>query len=284
MSQQNLEIRELAAWGYDPQTDRGSLTCAQLEEAARAARRELEARKPYAAESAVSDEAAGIPAGALAQRWQPIADSGEFERLDWRLAVVDLRKLIAFQRRIGFADGDRFRAEKIADGQHLLDLTLPTAPAQPSHEFFAAPDGRSLTIRTLSPNLRVRFAEQMDGGLDSVRLVAQPGSPYFEVASYGRRWFLRDGYHRSFFLLKQGICHVPAVVVCAETLAEMGAIGPRFFAEDVLFSAQPPMVTDFLDERLVVRFFRPRPEKVMQVSIQELREPARTDCREGENP
>jgi hypothetical protein len=34
----------------------------------------------------------------------------------------------------------------------------------------------------------------------------------------------------------------------------------------------------------VVRFSRPRAEKVVQISIQELREPALSACLEGKNP
>jgi hypothetical protein len=284
VSQQHIEVRELAAWGYDPQPGRGSLASEQLEDAAREAQRRLAMREPYEAESPVSVEECGFPACALEERRKPVADSGEFDALNWRLAVVDLRKLIAFQRRVGFARGDGFQTGPMNSWRNLLDVALPATHAPASHEFSAAPDGKSLTIRTLSPNLAIRFAWEAGSGLESVRLVAQVGSPYIEAASYRGRWFLRDGYHRAFLLLKQGIFHIPAVVVCAETLFELGAVGQWFFAEDVLFSALPPMLTDFLDDKMVVRFSRPRAEKLVQVSIQELREPARTGCMEGGNP
>jgi hypothetical protein len=80
-----------------------------------------------------------------------------------------------------------------------------------------------------------------------------------EVAFYRDRWFLRDGYHRSFRLLKQGVWLVPCVVVHAETVAQMGAVGNRFFSQKVLFSEQPPMVTDFLEEEVTVRYCRTLP-------------------------
>jgi hypothetical protein len=273
VNRQYLEIRELAAWGFDPQADRGSLVCEQLEDAARKARHSLKVRKPYEADSSISVEATGIQADALAARCESIAASGEFDGLVWQPAIVDLSKLISFQRRIRFAKDDHFEIGQMAAWQNLLDLTLPETHAQPSYALSAIPDGKSLTIRTLSPNLTVRFASGIANGLDSVQLVAHEGSPYFEVASYCGRWFLRDGYHRSFFLLKQGICHVPAVVVYAETLAELGAIGHKFFAEDILLSDHPPMVTDFLDEELVLCYHRLLQERVMRVSIQELEDP-----------
>ena len=281
MNRKHLEIRELAAWGFDPQADRGSLVCEDLEDAARKAQHRLKVRNPYQEESPVSTEETGIQADALAARRESIAASGEFDGLVWQPAIVDLRKLIAFQRRIGYANGDQFPIERMADKHRLLDLALPTTYPQPSYEYSAAPDGKSLTIRTQSPNLAVRFACGMDSSLDPIRLVAQTGSPYIEVASYRGRWFLRDGYHRSFLLLKQGVRLVPAVVVCVETLAGLGAIGHKFFMEDILLSEQPPMVTDFLDEALVVCYRRSSQERVLRVSIQELEDPMRFSSHTG---
>jgi len=288
----HLEIRELAAWGLDRQTDRGSLACEHLQDAACKAQRKLGVRKPHQAESPVSVEETRNLSSALTARSEAIAASGEFDGLASEPAIVDLRKLIAFQRRIGFAaDGyspiERFPIEQRATWQQLVDLALPMARIQPSNAISTTPDGTTLTVRTLSPNLTIRFAHGMDGSFGSIRLLAHSGSPYIEVASYHGRWFLRDGYHRSFLLLKHGICHVPAVVVYAETFAEVGAIGNQFFAKEILFSERPPMVTDFLDEEIAVRYLRPQRERVVQVFIrelqeQELQEPVQTGCYEQE--
>lgn len=234
MSLQHLEIRELTAWGFDHPVDRGSLSPEQLQSAACHAQRTQEQREPYRAVSPISAELSDSIANLLATRKKAVADSGEFDGLAWKLAIVDLRKLIAFQRRVGFAGKDHPQLEHGATWQQLLDLALPIhAPSR---------------------------------------------SPYIEVASYGDRWFLRDGYHRSFRLLKQGISLVPAVVVYAETLAEMGAVGSQFFAEEVLFSRRPPMVTDFLFHEMVIRYLRPHRDKVVQGS----REPVQVGCYERE--
>jgi hypothetical protein len=218
----HLQIRELAAWGFDDPVDRGSLTAEQLKGAACHARRKLMQREPHRAKAPISVRQSRHLANLLATRKKAVADSGEFDGLTWRLAIVDLRKLNAFQRRVGFAGEDHPQLEHGATWKQLLDLALPIhAPSR---------------------------------------------SPYIEVASYGHRWFLRDGYHRSFRLLMQGISLVPAVVMYAETLAEMGAVGGQFFAEEVLFSKRPPMVTDFLVHEMVLRYFRPHRDTVVQGS------------------
>jgi len=230
VSLQHLEIRELTAWGFDDPIDRGSLTPEQLQSAAIYGQRRLAECEPYWTESPISAELPNRVANLLATRKKAVADSGEFDGLIWKLAVVDLQKLIAFQRRVGFTDEDSFRIEHKVAWRQLLDLALPiNAPSR---------------------------------------------SPYIEVASYGGRWFLRDGYHRSFRLLKKGMSLVPAVVVYAETLAQMGAIGSQFFAEEVLFSRRPPMVTDFLDDAIALRYLRPLGEKVAGA----LDEPVQIGC------
>ena len=162
MSQRLLQIRELAAWGFDPRTDHGSITCEELEDRARKALRRLGSREPYRAESPISIvESRGL-AGELADRVEAVAASGEFDGLAWQLAVVDLRKLIAFQRQIRFAGDGCFQFEPKPTWQHLLDLALPVTRTQPRYAVSAAPNGKSLTIRTLCPSLTIQFAHKMD--------------------------------------------------------------------------------------------------------------------------
>jgi hypothetical protein len=270
-----LEIHELAAWGFDRETDRPSLSREVIQAAARKAQ-----RKPHQAESPISVVHPRNLARRLACRSQSVAASGEFDGLVWEPAIVDLRGLIAFQRRIGFSGSESLAIGQPATWEQLLDLALPLTRDQASNRVSIAEDGKALTLRTLSPNLTIRFARVSEGGLASVGLVANLGSPYIEVASYQGRWFLRDGYHRAFLLLKHGIFHVPAVVVHAESFAQVGAIGKQFFAKELLFSRRPPMVTDFLDDEIAVCYLRPRRERVIRVSIQELLNPGQTGCEE----
>jgi hypothetical protein len=229
MSSQHLEVRELAAWGFDHPVDRGLLGEEQLRNAVRHAHCRLAARKSYAADSPISVEEPRELATLLASRHDAVALSGEFDGLVWDLSMVDLRRLIAFQRRIGFPHHDSRPTHRGDSPRQLLDLALP--------------------------------------------LHAPSKSPYMEVAYYRGRWFLRDGYHRSFRLLNQSVYLVPCIVVYAESLAEMGAVGTRFFSLDALFSEHPPMVTDFLDEEITVRYCRALPEQVMPFTIQPLQKP-----------
>jgi len=233
-----LKIRELVAWGFDHPVDRGLLAEEQLRNAASRAHRLLAAQPPYSANSPISIAETEKLASVLAARKDAVASSGEFDDLVWELSIVDLRRLVAFQRRVGFGHLDNHPIPRGASSQQLLDLALPLHPLSKS--------------------------------------------PYMEVASYRGRWFLRDGYHRSFRLLKQDVRLVPCVVVYAETLVQMGAVGSQFFSEEVLFSAHPPMVTDFLVEELTARYCRARPVQAMASICQQPQESFANGVRQQE--
>ena len=100
-------------------------------------------------------------------------------------------------------------------------------------------------------------------------ITVHTGSPFFEVASYAGRWFLRDGYHRAFSLLRADVHHVPAVVVHADTIEQLGANQPWFFPEKILFSRTPPFVKDFLEDDLINEYDRPRLIKTLRLTIEE---------------
>ncbi len=99
---------------------------------------------------------------------------------------------------------------------------------------------------------------------------------FFEVADFGGRWFLRDGYHRAYRLLRAGIVHFPSIIIRARTLAELGPVQPWFFSEETLFNPTPPRVIDFLDDDLTIEYTRPRLLKTLRVTIEESIEPARS--------
>ncbi len=275
---QTVTIRELIAWDLDVYPWRDQICDAAM----------LEQRTAEATEHILSDKPnhSDLDAAALLaaetrkheallqpQRLRPELHA-EMRGLDWSLGVVDLRRLIAFQRRL------------------ILDPKMPP-PRVPQQEDWAAlcslafdgrrslahrvlptasfADGYEIQLHAENPDLRVTLAQQVAG--DSLPLTLTGGSPFFEVAEFRGRWFLRDGYHRAYRMLRAGVTMGFAVIVHARTLEELGAVEPFFFGEETLFSARPPRVTDFLEERLVLTYERPRMRKRITVRIEESLEP-----------
>jgi len=94
-------------------------------------------------------------------------------------------------------------------------------------------------------------------------------SPFFGVAQYRERWFLRDGRHRAFRCLKAGISHLSAVIVRAQTVEQLGAVHPWFFPEEVLFSGAPPGAIDFINDALVIEYNRASLSKMLRNLVEE---------------
>jgi len=210
-----VSIRELAAWGLDREADRSLLPSETLKACVRESAALLCDRAPHVPVLPCVNPLNPDIETLLSRRAAAVARSGEFREFDWKLAVVNLNTLIAFQRRIGFEEQRPMSPASDGDFESLLDLTLPEKSVN-------------------------------DGG----------SSPFVEVGLYRNRWFLRDGYHRCYLLLRRGIHRVPAVIVHIHTLPQLGAVGHKFFSEEVLFSRHPPMVADFTRDGLILRYFR----------------------------
>lgn len=192
----------------------------------------------------------------------------EMQSLQWAIGIVDLRCLIAFQRRLLFDDSHSRPIIPLANDWDGLTALTFGPPITPTCNVSLTNHNRAI-LRSSNPNLQLRFSASSP--VPALRLHA--GSPFFEVAEYQNRWFLRDGYHRAYFLLQANVTQVPAVVIHARTLAELGPTHPWFFSNDTLFGPQPPLVTDFIEPDLVTEYRRPRLYKTFQITIEESLEP-----------
>jgi hypothetical protein len=272
LSASTVSILELIAWGLDeyPYRNHGEfaikLQCAE---------QTLAARSCYESCNALLEKETAHIQRMLDVHAQRTELRQEYEGLDWMLGVVDLRRLLAFQRRLVFDIEPRtLHIPQQDDWAALLSLSLGSARNTDHSINLDKSDGERSEFRLQSsnPDLQLRpILGTKSAGLFPFTLYG--GSPFFEVAEYRGRWFLRDGYHRAYGLLQAGVSHVPAVVIRARTMDEVGATQPWFFHEDQLFSKRPPRVVDFLDEALIHRYQRPRFIKTIRILIEESLQP-----------
>jgi hypothetical protein len=257
----SVRIRELAGWTLDddeyrPTTyDRSKHSCAQ----------QAVFRRVSFESSSVLLEDDTVAIQDLLARYLSRADLlAEMTGLTWSLGIIDLRGLIAFQRRIAFSSTRAPSPTPHADDWPALATVSFGASKPPEYELIRKPDSNTIVLRSCNPNLSLRLVDDLSSPVS-----VYAGSPFFEVAQYRDRWFLRDGYHRAYDLLRANIFRVPAVIVYARTLDELGATQPWFFNEETLFSATPPRVLDFLDDALVLEYSRPLLVKTVSVTIEE---------------
>jgi len=264
MNREKVHVRELAAWGLDSYEYRPHAF-----DRAKISDRLLEQRQPFQQSNALLiDETAELHDALLPQAERPDL-LAEMSGLAWSLGVVDLRLLIAFQRRLFFnSEFAKSQPPVARDWPALLALSFgQTRPVECDliHDAAAC----TFVLRSSNPNLHFRTTN--DAGAP---LSVHAGSPFFEVACYRGRWFLRDGYHRAYTLLQAGVFEVPAVIVQSRTIEELGATQPWFFPEEVLFSEAPPYISDFLDENLILEYDRPPLIKTLRITMEETLAPA----------
>jgi hypothetical protein len=265
MMERMIRIRELAGWTFDEDEFRpGDYDRSKHSHA----KQRIAQRAPCQLGNVLLKEETAAIQDILASHASRLDLQAEMMGLNWSLGVIDLRLLIAFQRRIGVGfSRPPSPMPGACDWSGLTAVSFP-APRLSNYDVARELDTNTLIFRSSDPNLRFRLSDD-----PSSPLHVYGGSPFFEVAQYRERWFLRDGYHRAYQLLRANIFKMPAVIVYARAIEELGATRPWFFSEEALFSATPPRVIDFLDDALVLEYNRPLLIKTLRVTVEESLEP-----------
>ena len=92
---------------------------------------------------------------------------------------------------------------------------------------------------------------------------------YVQVTRLNSRFLLKNGYHRAYAALLAGLKYLPAVVFEASDFAETGALRPGFFGRELVMSAKPPLLKDFLDDRVMLDVKIRAMRKVIRIGIDE---------------
>ncbi len=259
-----VNVRELIAWGFDDYPYRPAL---MNNDPHTVAQRIVSQRMPFEPFDPRLSIETSIISDQLASHVTRQDLQVEMAGITHSLGVVDLRLLLAFQRRLYFDSAVSRMASPVQnDWAGLMALCL--GPTMQGGYQVQQHSAKSLTLLSSNPNVHVRLASHLDPAIS-----ISAGSPFVEVASYRGRWFLRDGYHRAYALMQAGVFQVPAVVAEVNTLQQLGADQAQFFDEAILLSSRPPLLTDFLKDSLNIDYCRTPLLKRIRVTIEESYEP-----------
>ena len=89
------------------------------------------------------------------------------------------------------------------------------------------------------------------------------------IAEYKGRYFLKDGYHRAYGLLKRGITRAPVLLQRGRTFNDVHSGSSSSVSHEHLFGAHPPMLTDFLDPTVSVVVEQQVFRKVVRIHAEE---------------
>ena len=201
--------------------------------------------------------------------------------LDWSVGIADLREVLSFQKIVNEEQAlERANSVNLLDPQSLFSFCLPESGSETILHGALDLDQRGITLSSLNPNLRVGTQLGADVTLAAVpggagrkeKLIGFTinfGANFIQIAEYKERWFVRDGYHRTFGLLRRGVHQIPCIFIKARNFQELGASNPGFFPYEALFGDRPPFLTDFLDDRLSVSVSQKAVRKIVRISAEE---------------
>jgi hypothetical protein len=211
----------------------------------------------------------------VAQRPELLAT---FVGFRWQIAVVDLRRVLSFQKIVDI-EGIDDRLGAVSDYGQLIDICLPPQQPVPPSGALSDPDGKGFTISSVNPNLRIAGGQISEAvvspqpGAPSVRMQAVTflvfyGASYLQVVTYKGRSFVRDGYHRAAGLIRRGIFEVPCVFIEADSFEQLGTPQGSFTYE-VLFSDRPPQLIHFWDDTVAADVNQIAVRKVIRIRGEE---------------
>lgn len=172
----------------------------------------------------------------------------------WGISLVQLSGIIAFQPSVdvGYAMQGFGASPSPGDVLSAVRVCFPFGKASTLAVSMDQAQ-KAITVSGVSPSLQVigfNWGQQEPMGPFAVTFFISPGPNVLQVSRYRGRYFLSNGYHRAYRLMKAGFTHVPCLLRNASDFAQIGALGPGFFSETILMSPRPPLITDFNDDDL----------------------------------
>jgi hypothetical protein len=241
-------------------------------EAARLARDAVAARPEGVSQDELISPLPGELAGHVRALQESPAASQMFTE-GWQVQMVDLTRVCAFQP---FVYTDRsFEGSQLLDANDLTAiaaLTLPLSQGDPLPIQFD-PIRQAWIVTSANMNLRIvgnvgPLPMQPGGSVLGFGLYAGPS--FLQVARRNGRHFLRDGYHRAFWLLRRGITTVPTFVREFTAFEELVPDPRTVLPQDSYYGPRPPVLPDYLHDAVSAAVQAPDPRKIIIIQALEL--------------
>lgn len=188
----------------------------------------------------------------------------------WNFKLVPIDNLVSFQPSVtktAYRDDIPSATDSLIE---LLRFALPvdTAPLvedQPIQDSYF----QGWQFVTRSPNIRIEGPFQSRPDMDntvfatvSFELKYNPNFVY--VTHFDDRYILKNGYHRTYQLLRAGETHVPAMVLDAQTYSDTGGAESHFLDREIVMGDRPPMLSDY-DTPIAIDIERRAKNRVIRV-------------------
>jgi hypothetical protein len=190
----------------------------------------------------------------------------------WQVALVDLRRVCAFQP-VVFSDQ---AIDRVAvDGDDLASIAAVTVPLTQGDPVPVHYDPIKQAWTAISANQNLRVLGNLgpmpvSPGGTALGFVVVCWPSFMQVGCYRGRHFLRDGYHRAFGLLSREISVVPAFVRDITAFEELLPDPRTMLPQDSYRGQRPPVLPDYLDETVSAAVQVPAQHKMVIIQALEL--------------
>jgi hypothetical protein len=192
--------------------------------------------------------------------------------------LIDLRCIRAAQPVIHIEEAvNRVEGLAATDLVGIARVTLPIPSATPTELPVMFDEAKNAYIvSSANPNLRVitRFNAPVQGPnnvqLLGVGFAITLTESYLGVVGVNGRYFIRDGNHRAYGLLRAGINHVPALVREFPSYADSKMPVHGMLPIEEFLGDRPPTLADYLNDAVSVDTFAPITTKMIVVQALEI--------------
>jgi hypothetical protein len=190
----------------------------------------------------------------------------------WRVAIVDLGRICAFQPLVHTdTTAERVEGVKADDLSSIANITLPTESAEPPQVGFD--QGRqAFTVLSPNPNLKIvgNFRSPVPDAQGALGLgfLVRVMPSFVQVIQFQGRYLLHDGYHRAHGLLGRGISNAPVFLRTMNAIEEFAL--PGMLPQGAYLGDRPPVLLDYHDEQVACQVRAPAVQRMIVIQGIEL--------------
>lgn len=190
----------------------------------------------------------------------------------WKVVIADLTSVCSLQPSVFIDHAERRTAAVDAgDIKSVAAVSLPITTEASKLPLQFDKTRQAWMLSSANPNLRImgNWSGELQPRVLGVGFAISMMASFVQVARFQGRFLLRDGYHRTYGLLKRGITRVPAFFREFPNFEELG-LPAGLLSQAVYMGDRPPLLPDYLDDSVSAEMPLPASQKLILVSGMEL--------------
>jgi hypothetical protein len=185
----------------------------------------------------------------------------------YQAKLVDLTRVRAAQP-IVFTDdpGGRLSDVDPSDQVAVAEITLPLPKTMSLPVQFDEAQ-KAWIVTSPNPNLKIASVFSQPGGDGTLGLgfVIRVFASLMSVAAFEGKYVLRDGYHRAYWLLRNGVTTAPAIVRDFAGVEEIGLPLQGMLPQEAYLGNRPATLPDYLDDEVAADVIYPTSQKMIVI-------------------